>query len=63
MIMFKLSVEDKKEKTLKSILEAKQKIKNEITAHKNKLKLAKETIEHFKDEIAKCQEGQSQAGM
>lgn len=61
--MFQPPVEDKKEKTLKSILEAKQKVKNEITAYKNKLKLAKETIEHFKDEIAKCQEAQSQTGM
>lgn len=61
-MIFGSSVEDKKEKTLKSIMEAKQKVKNEITAYKNKLKLAKETIEHFKDEIAKCQEAQSQVG-
>ncbi|XP_066157221.1 YEATS domain-containing protein 4 [Euwallacea fornicatus] len=54
--------EEKKEKTLKAILEAKQKVKIEIAAHKNKLKLAKETIEHFKDEIAKCQDSQACPG-
>ncbi|XP_050304700.1 YEATS domain-containing protein 4 [Anthonomus grandis grandis] len=50
--------EEKKEKTLKSIMDAKQKIKSEIVVYKNKLKLAKETIQQFKDEIAKCQESQ-----
>ncbi|CAG9833340.1 unnamed protein product [Diabrotica balteata] len=50
--------EEKKEKTLKSILEAKQKIRNEILNLKNKLKLAKETISSFKEEIAKSQDNQ-----
>lgn len=48
----------KKEKTLKSILDAKGKVKSEIAALKNKLKLARETISAFKDEIAKSQENQ-----
>lgn len=51
-------VEEKKEKTLKSIQEAKQKVKMEIAVLKNRLKLAKETISQFKDEIAKVQENQ-----
>ncbi|XP_056633806.1 YEATS domain-containing protein 4 [Diorhabda carinulata] len=50
--------EEKKEKTLKNILEAKQKIRNEIGLLKNKLKLAKETISTFKEEIAKAQDNQ-----
>lgn len=48
--------EDKKDKTLKVIIEAKQKVKSDITVCKNKLKLAKETIQQFKDEIAKLQD-------
>ncbi|KAJ8980766.1 hypothetical protein NQ317_016015 [Molorchus minor] len=51
--------EDKKEKTLKSVLETKQKIRSEIGILKNKLKLAKETISIFKEEIAKSQDSQS----
>lgn len=51
-------VEEKKENTLKSIIEAKGKVKNEIVALKNKLKLARETISIFKDEIAKSQDNQ-----
>ncbi|CAH1115253.1 unnamed protein product [Psylliodes chrysocephalus] len=50
--------EDKKEKTRKNILEAKEKIRTEIANLKNKLKLAKETISSFKEEIAKSQENQ-----
>ncbi|CAH0555228.1 unnamed protein product [Brassicogethes aeneus] len=50
--------EEKKEKTQKSIMDAKQKIRTEITQLKNKLKLAKETISQFKDEIAKAQDNQ-----
>lgn len=56
--IFAFSVEDKKEKTLKSILEAKQKVRNEIIVLKNRLKLARETISQFKDEIAKVQDNQ-----
>lgn len=51
-------VEEKKEKTVKVIKDAKQKVKMEITVLKNRLKLAKETISQFKDEIAKLQENQ-----
>ncbi|RZF49143.1 hypothetical protein LSTR_LSTR008429 [Laodelphax striatellus] len=47
--------EDKKEKTLASILVAKNKIRREINEYKDKLKLAKETISKFKSEIAKQQ--------
>ncbi|XP_030754015.1 YEATS domain-containing protein 4 [Sitophilus oryzae] len=50
--------EEKKEKTLKSILDAKQKVRTEIAVCKNKLKLAKETLQQFKDEIAKSQDSQ-----
>jgi YEATS domain-containing protein 4 len=51
-------VEEKKEKTLKTITDAKQKVKMEITVLKNRLKLAKETISQFKEEIAKLQDNQ-----
>ncbi|KAK9876962.1 hypothetical protein WA026_015995 [Henosepilachna vigintioctopunctata] len=50
--------EEKKERTQKVILEAKQKVRMEISLLKNKLKLARETISQFKDEIAKVQEQQ-----
>ncbi|KAJ8947744.1 hypothetical protein NQ318_018006 [Aromia moschata] len=50
--------EERKEKTFKSILEAKQKMRAEIAVLKNKLKLAKETISTFKEEIAKSQDNQ-----
>lgn len=52
------SVEERKENTLKSILDAKQKVRAEIAVLKNKLKLAKETISTFKEEISKSQENQ-----
>lgn len=52
------AVEEKKEKTAKAIAEAKQKVRMEINVLKNRLKLAKETISQFKDEIAKIQENQ-----
>jgi YEATS domain-containing protein 4 len=51
-------VEEKKEKTLKTITDAKQKVKMEIAVLKNRLKLAKETISQFKEEIAKLQDNQ-----
>ncbi|GLV32479.1 Gas41 [Carabus blaptoides fortunei] len=47
--------EEKKEKTLESILSAKNKIRTEIVTLKDRLKLAKETIAKFKEEIAKLQ--------
>lgn len=55
---FTFLVEEKKENTLKSVVEAKGKVKNEIVALKNKLKLARETISIFKEEIAKSQDNQ-----
>lgn len=57
-VFYIFAVEEKKEKTLKSILEAKNKVKNEIIALKNKLKLARETISVFKEEISKSQDTQ-----
>lgn len=50
-----VAVEEKKQHTLKSITEARQKVRAEIAAYKSKLQLAKETIQQFKEEIAKCQ--------
>lgn len=49
----KFLVEAKKEQTLKSITDARTKIRNEVAEYKEKLTLAKETIAKFKDEIAK----------
>ncbi|KAG5882714.1 hypothetical protein JTB14_020558 [Gonioctena quinquepunctata] len=60
MVVF--TVEDKKEKTLKTITDAHQKIRGEIAALKNKLKLAKETISTFKEEISKSQENKFMIG-
>lgn len=57
-IIFIFAVEEKKEKTLKQIKDAKNKIRNEIVLLKSKLKLAKETIQTFKEEIAKSQDNQ-----
>ncbi|XP_046391278.1 YEATS domain-containing protein 4 [Ischnura elegans] len=47
--------EEKKEKTLQTILNAKNKIRFEIGDLKERLKLAKETIARFKSEIGKVQ--------
>lgn len=58
ILILHILVEESKEKTLKSILEAKNKVRSEIAVLKNKLKLAKETIQSFKEEIAKSQEVQ-----
>ncbi|PSN32407.1 YEATS domain-containing protein 4 [Blattella germanica] len=49
--------EEKKEKTLQSIVNAKNKIRHEISDLKERLKLAKETIIKFKAEITKIQTG------
>jgi len=50
--------EDKKEKTLEKIINAKTKVRTDIAELKDKLKLAKETIIKFKDEISKQQSSQ-----
>lgn len=42
-------------RTLQNIVEVKGKIKSEIVVLKDKLKLARETIEKFKNELAKVQ--------
>lgn len=55
-------VEEKKEKTLTSIRNAKNKIRTDITVLKERLKLAKETITKFKDEIARLQAQQGTPG-
>lgn len=52
-----ISVEEKKVRTLESIIDCKAKVKNEIADLKEKLKLSRETITKFKGEIAKVQEG------
>lgn len=49
-------VEDKIVKTMDNIVEVKSKVKVEITALKDKLKLARETIGRFKTELSKVQE-------
>lgn len=54
------SVEEKKRKSLENIMEAKAKVKSEITILKDKLKLARETIAKFKTELAKVQPSNSQ---
>lgn len=51
--------EEKKDKTLQNILNAKNKIRHEINDLRDKLKLAKETIAKFKSEINKMQVGSS----
>jgi YEATS domain-containing protein 4 len=48
-------VEEKKEKSLQNILNAKNKIRYEISDLKERVKLAKETIAKFKAEITKVQ--------
>ncbi|XP_064094120.1 YEATS domain-containing protein 4-like [Macrobrachium nipponense] len=47
--------EEKKDKTLKNLINAKEKISAEIVDLREKIKLAKDTITKFKDEINKCQ--------
>lgn len=54
-IIWFFSVEKKKVRTLQNIVEVKGKIKSEIVVLKDKLKLARETIEKFKNELAKVQ--------
>lgn len=49
--------EEKKEKTLQRVIAAKTKIKADIADVKDKLKVAKETIAKFKEEISKAQSG------
>ena len=52
-----IAVEEKKEKTLQRVIAAKTKIKADIADVKDKLKVAKETIAKFKEEISKAQSG------
>lgn len=56
---FHFAVEEKKVKTLDSILKAKVKVKNELTELKERLQLAKETIQKFRDEVQNLQLGNS----
>lgn len=48
-----ISVEEKKEQALHKIISTKGKVESEISDLKEKVKLARETITIFKDEIAK----------
>lgn len=52
--------EEKKEKTLSAILSAKNKIRLEITDLKERLKVARETIARFREEIVKAENIQDQ---
>ena len=52
---FNFSVEEKKDKTVKNLLNAKEKVSAEILDLREKIKLAKETINKFKEEISKAQ--------
>lgn len=54
-----VSVEAKKETSLKAIMEARNKVRQNVVEAKEKLKLAKETIAKFKEEIAKLQKSTS----
>lgn len=51
------SVEEKKVKTLDAICKAKSKVKNELSELKERLQLAKETIQQFRDEVQNLQLG------
>jgi gas vesicle protein len=55
--LFIVTVEDKKVKTLDTILKAKSKVKNELSELKERLQLAKETIHKFRDEVQNLQLG------
>lgn len=48
-------VEDLISRTLENIIDVKGKVKQEITALKDKLTLARETIGRFKSELSKVQ--------
>ena len=56
-IVYSLSVEEKKEKTLNNIMSAKTKIRYEISELNERLKKSKEEIAKFKDEIGKLEGG------
>jgi len=51
-----IDFDDKKEKTINTILNAKNKVRLEITDLKDRLKVAKEAINKYKTEIAKSNE-------
>ena len=50
-------VEEKKVSTLDSIIKAKAKVKNELSELKDRLQLAKEIIQKFRDEVQNLQLG------
>lgn len=50
-----LPVDEKKQKTMDTINDAKQRVKGDINQLKDKLKLARETICKFKTELNKIQ--------
>lgn len=56
------SVEEVITRTLENIIDVKSKVKQEITALKDKLTLARETIGRFKSELAKVQGTTNPAG-
>lgn len=50
-----VSVEEKKIKTMETIIDAKRRVKGDIHLLKDKLKMARETISKFKTELNKVQ--------
>lgn len=56
-LCFLVLVEEKKVSTLDSIIKAKSKVKNELSELKDRLQLAKETIQKFRDEVQNLQIG------
>lgn len=53
--LFFVTVEEKKEKTLQKIVAVQPKLRSEINELKEKLRVAKETVAKFKEELAKIQ--------
>ncbi|XP_076315308.1 YEATS domain-containing protein 4 Gas41 isoform X1 [Tachypleus tridentatus] len=60
LFFYLILVEEKKDKSLSAILSAKNKIRVEINDMKEKLKVARETISKFKDEISQLEKSQNQ---
>lgn len=54
---FHVPVEERKVKSLENILKAKNKVKNELSELKDRLQLAKSTIQKFRDQVQHLQLG------
>ena len=55
--LLSIAVEQKKGQTMEAIINAKSKVKNELSELKDRLQLAKETIQKFRDEVQNLQLG------